>query len=270
MCASIRTGSLTSCSHSCGPTSSPSGGPNVVPRRRSVGGAVRGARARRTHARAVRRSDRGACARLQHGVPPRRAARDRRLQSRSTCAPATTWTSAGGCRRAAGRSGSRRRRSSGITTAPSIGAYWRQQVGYGEGEVWLQPHHPDKFVGSRIQWRGHVYSPLPFVRSLFGTRVNAGPWGTAPFPSVYQIDASPLFFAPHSLTWQARRAGADSSPGCCSGQHQRRRGSGHGGDGRRAARARGDASPGACATRSPRTSGRCRRCRGDRRRSRGC
>ena len=47
---------------------------------------------------------------------------------------------------------------------PSIGAFWRQQVGYGEGEVWLQPHHPDKFVGSRIQWRGHVYSPLPFVR----------------------------------------------------------------------------------------------------------
>ncbi len=85
----------------------------------------------------------------------------------------------------------------------SIRAYWRQQVGYGEGEVWLQPHHPDKFVGSRIRWRGHVYSPLPFVRSLFGTRVNAGPWGTAPFPSVYRTDAFPLFFAPHTLTWQA-------------------------------------------------------------------
>jgi hypothetical protein len=84
----------------------------------------------------------------------------------------------------------------------SIGAYWRQQVGYGEGEVWLQPHHPDKFVGSQIRWRGHVYSPLPFVRSLFGTRVNAGPWGTAAFPSVYQTDASPLLFAPHTLTWQ--------------------------------------------------------------------
>jgi len=84
----------------------------------------------------------------------------------------------------------------------SIGAYWRQQVGYGEGEVWLQPHHPDKFVGSRIQWRGHVYSPLPFVRSLFSTRVNAGPWGTAPFPSVYRTDAPPLLFAPHTVTWQ--------------------------------------------------------------------
>jgi GT2 family glycosyltransferase len=85
----------------------------------------------------------------------------------------------------------------------SIRAYWRQQVGYGEGEVWLQPHHPDKFVGSRIQWRGHVYSPLPFVRSLFGTRVNAGPWGTAAFPSVYSTGAPPWLFAPHTLTWQA-------------------------------------------------------------------
>jgi GT2 family glycosyltransferase len=85
---------------------------------------------------------------------------------------------------------------------PSIGAYWRQQVGYGEGEVWLQPHHPDKFVGSRIQWRGHVYSPLPFVRSLFGTRINAGRWGTAPFPSVYRTDVAPLFFAPQTMSWQ--------------------------------------------------------------------
>ncbi len=84
----------------------------------------------------------------------------------------------------------------------SIRAYWRQQVGYGEGETWLQPHHPDKFIGSRIRWRGHVYSPLPFVRSLFGTRVNAGPWGTAAFPSVYRPDVFPLFLAPHSVTWQ--------------------------------------------------------------------
>ena len=85
---------------------------------------------------------------------------------------------------------------------PSVRAFWRQQVGYGEGEVWLKPHHPDKFVGSRIQWRGHVYSPLPFVRSLFGTRVNAGPWGTAPFPSVYRTNASPIGVAPHTAWWQ--------------------------------------------------------------------
>lgn len=85
----------------------------------------------------------------------------------------------------------------------SVRAYWRQQVGYGEGEVWLQPHHPNKFVGSSIQWRGHVYSPLPFVRSLFGTRVDAGPWGTAAFPSVYNTDAPHWLHSPHTITWQA-------------------------------------------------------------------
>ena len=35
-----------------------------------------------------------------------------------------------------------------------------------EGESSLEPHHPDKFAGSHIRWRGHIYSPLPFVRSL--------------------------------------------------------------------------------------------------------
>jgi GT2 family glycosyltransferase len=89
----------------------------------------------------------------------------------------------------------------------SVRAYWRQQVGYGEGEVWLQPHHPNKFVGSSIQWHGHVYSPLPFVRSLFGTRVDAGPWGTAAFPSVYNTDAPGWLFSPHTITWQAGAVG---------------------------------------------------------------
>jgi GT2 family glycosyltransferase len=84
----------------------------------------------------------------------------------------------------------------------SVGAFWRQQVGYGEGEVWLQPHHPEKFVGSRIQWRGHVYSPLPFVKALFDTYVNAGQWGSAPFPSVYRIGSSSLGVLPHTPSWQ--------------------------------------------------------------------
>ena len=48
--------------------------------RRSADGAVHRARAGRSDARAARRSHRRARARLQHGVPPRRAAGDRRLQ----------------------------------------------------------------------------------------------------------------------------------------------------------------------------------------------
>jgi O-antigen biosynthesis protein len=84
----------------------------------------------------------------------------------------------------------------------SVRAYWRQQVGYGEGETWLMAHHPDKFLDGQMLWRGRIYSPLPFVRSLWGTRINAGVWGTAAFPSVYRTDVHPFAFLPHSIRWQ--------------------------------------------------------------------
>ena len=84
----------------------------------------------------------------------------------------------------------------------SIRAYWRQQVGYGEGERWLLAHHPEKFLDGRMLWRGRIYSPLPFVRSLWSERINAGVWGTAAFPSVYRADVHPFAFLPHSLNWQ--------------------------------------------------------------------
>ncbi|HEY7790594.1 MAG TPA: glycosyltransferase [Vicinamibacterales bacterium] len=86
---------------------------------------------------------------------------------------------------------------------PSIRAYWRQQVGYGEGEAWLLAHHPEKFLDGRMLWHGRIYSPLPFVRALSDTRINAGVWGTAPFPSVYHTGVHPFAFMPHSARWQA-------------------------------------------------------------------
>src|SRR6185503_9990606 len=82
-------------------------------------------------------------------------------------------------------------------------AYWRQQVGYGEGETWLMAQHPEKFLDGRMLWRGRMYSPLPSIRSLWGTKVNAGPWGTAAFPSVYRTDARAVAFLPHTTQWQA-------------------------------------------------------------------
>src|SRR3954454_22207378 len=84
----------------------------------------------------------------------------------------------------------------------AVKADWRQQVGYGEGETWLMAHHPEKFLDGRMLWRGRIYSPLPFVRSLWGTRINAGVWGTAAFPSVYRTDVHPFAFLPHSIRWQ--------------------------------------------------------------------
>ncbi|MEO8257594.1 MAG: glycosyltransferase [Acidobacteriota bacterium] len=84
----------------------------------------------------------------------------------------------------------------------TVKGYWRQQVGYGEGETWLMAHHPEKFLDGRMLWRGRIYSPLPFVRSLWGMRINAGVWGTAAFPSVYRTDVHPFAFLPHSIKWQ--------------------------------------------------------------------
>lgn len=85
----------------------------------------------------------------------------------------------------------------------SVKAYWRQQIGYGEGELWLAPHHPDKFQGRHVLWRGRIYSPLPFVRSLFRPRINAGLWGSAAFPSVYFTGAPASSYLPHAVQWQA-------------------------------------------------------------------
>ncbi len=84
----------------------------------------------------------------------------------------------------------------------SVKAYWRQQLGYGEGETWLMAHHPEKFLDGHMLWHGRIYSPLPFVRSLWGTKINAGVWGTAAFPSVYRTDVHPFAFLPHSVRWQ--------------------------------------------------------------------
>ena len=53
-------------------------------------------------------------------------------------------------------------------------------------------HHPEKFLDGHMLWRGRIYSPLPFVRSLWGTKINAGVWGTAAFPSVYRSRRPPV------------------------------------------------------------------------------
>ena len=84
----------------------------------------------------------------------------------------------------------------------TIAGYWRQQVGYGEGETWLMRSHPEQFVRGRMAWRGHIYSPLPLIRSFSDERIHAGPFGAAAFPSVYRTYAHPLTYLPHSGRWQ--------------------------------------------------------------------
>ncbi|MGE0159905.1 MAG: glycosyltransferase [Gemmatimonadales bacterium] len=85
----------------------------------------------------------------------------------------------------------------------SVRAYWRQQVGYGEAEAWLDAHHPEKFLGGHMVWRGRIYSPLPFLATESERRVNTGVWGTAAFPSVYSTQAPAWQWLPHSPAWMA-------------------------------------------------------------------
>jgi GT2 family glycosyltransferase/sugar lactone lactonase YvrE len=82
----------------------------------------------------------------------------------------------------------------------TIEAFWRQQVGYGEAEAVLRAHHPERFSGGRILWRGRIYSPLPFPANVRQRRINTGVWGTAAFPSVYAGE-SHWSSLPHSPVW---------------------------------------------------------------------
>jgi GT2 family glycosyltransferase len=84
----------------------------------------------------------------------------------------------------------------------TLRAFWRQQVGYGEGEAWLRGRHEQRFSRSSVAWRGRIYSGLPFVQSLSERRLHSGVWGTAAFPTVYHMGAHPLRGLPHTAEWQ--------------------------------------------------------------------
>ena len=83
----------------------------------------------------------------------------------------------------------------------SIKAYWRQQVGYGEGEAWLDAHHPEKFLAGQATWGGRIYGSLPFLHVTADQRVNTGVWGTASFPSVYATHTHHWRYLPHQPAW---------------------------------------------------------------------
>jgi GT2 family glycosyltransferase len=69
----------------------------------------------------------------------------------------------------------------------SIGAFWRQQRGYGRAEALLEAKWPSKYnAAGHATWSGRVYGKAiaPLLRG--GGRIYHGVWGTAPFQSVYE------------------------------------------------------------------------------------
>ena len=182
------------------------GGLSLPPARRSVAGAVRGARARRARPTCCSTiAPRSTCPAATWRSAARPCVRSAG-STRSICAPATTWTCAGGCRR---RAGNRVRPGGARLASPSRER--RARIG---GNRWAtakgsRGSSPTTARSSRApgsRWKGHIYSPLPFVRSLSRPRVNTGIWGTAAFPSVYHMQAFSLALLPHTVRWQIASA----------------------------------------------------------------
>jgi O-antigen biosynthesis protein len=89
----------------------------------------------------------------------------------------------------------------------SVKAYWKQQVGYGEGESFLEHRHQDKFnERGQTRWQGRIYSHLPAYRSLFKSVIYHGRWGAAAFPSIYQGGVNGWACLPQMIEWQAGTA----------------------------------------------------------------
>ena len=69
----------------------------------------------------------------------------------------------------------------------SAGAYLRQQRGYGEAEALLEQKWPEKYNGlGHVAWTGRLYGGGLGALLSRRTRIYHGPWGAAPFQSVYR------------------------------------------------------------------------------------
>jgi O-antigen biosynthesis protein len=73
-------------------------------------------------------------------------------------------------------------------------AFLRQQRGYGRAEALVAARHPHRFTDlGTARWRGRIY--VPGARAAGRQRIYHGPFGVAPFQSVYQTPAHGLDIA---------------------------------------------------------------------------
>jgi GT2 family glycosyltransferase len=83
----------------------------------------------------------------------------------------------------------------------SVGAYWRQQMGYGHAEQLLKEKWPSRYnVAGHVAWIGRVYGKdSPSARPT--GHVYHGVWGLAPFQSLYERSPRPLSVLPLTPQW---------------------------------------------------------------------
>ncbi len=84
----------------------------------------------------------------------------------------------------------------------TIGAYWRQQRGYGKAEALLERKWPEKYnaVG-HVAWGGRLYGKG--LTRVFGrvSRIYHGAWGSAAFQARYETQPSLLRVLPTMPEW---------------------------------------------------------------------
>jgi GT2 family glycosyltransferase len=88
----------------------------------------------------------------------------------------------------------------------SIGAYWRQQRGYGRAEAQLERKWPERYNSAGyLSWGGRVYGRGTALSLSRRARVYHGRWGGAPFQSLYE-ERGGLGFLPLMPEWYALTA----------------------------------------------------------------
>jgi hypothetical protein len=92
----------------------------------------------------------------------------------------------------------------------SLGAYWKQQSGYGKAEALLEGKWPQRYnMLGHASWAGRIYGHGSMFDRLH-QRIYHGVWGTAPFQSLHQRDGSAvlaLLVTPEWYLWIAVLAG---------------------------------------------------------------
>jgi O-antigen biosynthesis protein len=86
----------------------------------------------------------------------------------------------------------------------TVGAYLRQQRGYGKAEGLLYLRHPHRFNRlGHSRWRGRIYGGLASLLSLRRPVVYAGVYGRGLFQTLYQPPSGLAGFLPLTIEWNA-------------------------------------------------------------------
>ena len=84
----------------------------------------------------------------------------------------------------------------------SVRAYWRQQVGYGRAESLLERKWPERYnAAGHPAWAGRLYGPGGSLFTRLRGRIYQGPWGTAPFQSLYARGPGTVASLPAMPEW---------------------------------------------------------------------